>query len=106
VQHRAWLVHWSLFVYFNIPDGRNKFLEFVFNNEEYVIDALSSLHRRMGLTVVAFTCRILHAIPITCPHVLRYLAVAVLTMDRTIRRKNLTKELVRLVRQVRHLYEL
>ena len=54
LQHRTWLAHWSLFVFFNHENGRNAILD-LFLNERY-----------------------LNTLQTNAPHLLRYLAAAVL----------------------------
>ena len=49
LQQRTWLIHWSLFVFFNHPNGRN------------------------GIVDLFFQDRYLNAIQTNCPHILRYL---------------------------------
>jgi translation initiation factor 3 subunit E len=58
LQQRTWLIHWSLFVFFNHPNGRNGIID-LFLQERY-----------------------LNAIQTTCPHILRYLTTAVITNKR------------------------
>uniref|UniRef100_A0A7S0IPH7 Eukaryotic translation initiation factor 3 subunit E n=1 Tax=Calcidiscus leptoporus TaxID=127549 RepID=A0A7S0IPH7_9EUKA len=77
LQQRAWLMHWSLFLLGNHPNGRNFVAELFFSD------------------------RYLNAIQTTCPHLLRYLAVAVLT---TPRRRGMLKELVRVISMERHAF--
>ena len=51
LQQRSWLIHWSLFVFFNHPQGRGALIELFFQ-ERYI-----------------------NAITTNCPHILRYLTV-------------------------------
>lgn len=78
LQQRAWLVTWSLFVFFNIPDGRVKMIEFM-----------------MGDT------KLLNAIQTSCPHLLRYLTCAVIINRKSLRQtsysKNILKDLSRIL---------
>jgi len=73
LQQRAWLVHWSLFVYFNHPKGRDDIIDMILNatNPSY-----------------------LNTVQILCPHILRYLAVAVVTNKK---RKQSMKDLVKII---------
>jgi translation initiation factor 3 subunit E len=50
-QQRAWVLHWSLYVYFNIPKGRDEVVEMFLNQQAY-----------------------LNTIQIVCPHLLRYVS--------------------------------
>lgn len=77
LQQRTWLIHWSLFVFFNHPNGRN------------------------GIIDLFFSERYLNAIQTTCPHVLRYLTTAVITNKR---RRNVLKELVKVIQQESYTY--
>eukprot|EP00013_Stygamoeba_regulata_P024750 CAMPEP_0177658294 /NCGR_PEP_ID=MMETSP0447-20121125/16722_1 /TAXON_ID=0 /ORGANISM="Stygamoeba regulata, Strain BSH-02190019" /LENGTH=471 /DNA_ID=CAMNT_0019162867 /DNA_START=13 /DNA_END=1428 /DNA_ORIENTATION=+ len=77
LQQRTWLIHWSLFVFFNHPNGRN------------------------GIIDMFFQERYLNAIETTCPHILRYLSAAVITNRR---RRNVLKDLVRAIETEAHTY--
>jgi len=70
LQQRSWLMHWSLFLLGNHPNGRNIVADLFFQE------------------------RYLNTIQNNCPHLLRYLAVAVITNPR--RRASL-KDLVRVI---------
>lgn len=74
LQQRSWLIHWSLFVFFNHEKGRD------------------------GIIDLFFQPAYLNTIQTTCPHVLRYLTTAVITNKR---RRNVLKDLVRVIEQVR-----
>jgi len=78
LHHRTWLIHWSLFVFFNSDNGRN-----------LMIDMLSEP-------------KYLNAIQTTCPYILRYLTTAVITNRR--RRLNISKDLVRVIQQEHYHY--
>ncbi|TKR92910.1 hypothetical protein L596_007474 [Steinernema carpocapsae] len=80
IRHRAWLIHWALFVYFNFPKGRDEIIEMCLNQQHY-----------------------LNAIQIICPHILRYLAVAVVTSKN--RQKQVLKDLIKVIDVERHNYE-
>lgn len=77
LQQRTWLIHWSLFVFFNHEDGRN------------------------GITDLLFEEKYLNAIQTNCPHVLRYLTAAVITNKR---RRNVVKDLVKVIQQETYNY--
>jgi translation initiation factor 3 subunit E len=77
LQQRTWLIHWSLFVFFNHPNGRNGIID-LFLQEKY-----------------------LNAIQTTCPHILRYLTTAVITNKR---RRNVLKDLVKVLQQESYTY--
>lgn len=77
LQQRTWLIHWSLFVFFNHPNGRN------------------------GIIDLFFQERYLNAIQTTCPHILRYLTTAVITNKR---RRNVLKDLVKVIQQESYTY--
>ncbi|KAH7727700.1 Eukaryotic translation initiation factor 3 subunit E [Aphelenchoides avenae] len=80
LQHRAWLLHWALFVYFNYPKGRDEIIEMFLNQQTY-----------------------LNTIQILCPHLLRYLAVAVVTSKT--KQKNSLKDLIKVIDVERHNYQ-
>ncbi|KAK4523640.1 hypothetical protein GAYE_PCTG71G1536 [Galdieria yellowstonensis] len=77
LQHRTWLIHWSLFVFFNHPTGRN------------------------GIIDLFFQDKYLNTIQTNCPHILRYLTSAVITNSK---RRHMLKELVKIVQQESHAY--
>lgn len=77
LQQRAWLSHWALFLLGNHPSGRSVVSDLLLS-EKY-----------------------LNAIQTTCPHLLRYLAVAVVTNPR---RRHAVKELVRVIGMERPTY--
>jgi translation initiation factor 3 subunit E len=77
LQQRTWLIHWSLFVFFNHPNGRN------------------------GIIDLFFSERYLNAIQTTCPHILRYLTTAVITNKR---RRSVLKDLVKVIQQESYTY--
>jgi len=79
-QHRSWLMHWALFVYFNYPKGRDEIIEMCLNNLNY-----------------------LSTIQALCPHLLRYLAVAVVTSKN--KQKNSLKDLIKVIDIERYSYE-
>jgi len=74
LQMRTWLIHWSLFVYFNHPKGRDLIIDkFLYNN------------------------LYLNAIQTTCPWVLRYLSTAVIINKA--KRSGVMRDLVKVVQQ-------
>merc|ERR1719290_446057 len=79
LQQRAWLIHWSLFVFFNHPKGR-----------DHIID------------LFLFQPQSLNTIQTMCPHILRYLTTAVITNKR---RKNVIKDLVKVIQQESYTYK-
>lgn len=78
LQLRSWLLHWSLFIFWNHPDGRSLIIEFFFAQ------------------------KYLNAIQTNCPWLLRYLTTAVIT-NKAQRRKVL-KQLVRVIQQEQYTY--
>merc|ERR1719233_1467027 len=78
LQQRAWLIHWSLFVFFNHPKGRDHIIDLFLYQPQY-----------------------LNAIQTMCPHILRYLTTAVITNKR---RKQILKDLVRVIQQESYTY--
>ncbi|MBX9695885.1 MAG: eukaryotic translation initiation factor 3 subunit E, partial [Cyanobacteria bacterium] len=74
---RTWLMHWSLFVFFNHPSGRTGIIDLFFQ-EKY-----------------------LNAIQVAAPHLLRYLATSVITNKR---RRLVLNELVTVLKAECHSY--
>merc|ERR1719282_62397 len=79
LQQRAWLIHWSLFVFFNHPKGRDHIIDLFLFQQQY-----------------------LNTIQTMCPHILRYLTTAVITNKR---RKNVIKDLVKVIQQESYTYK-
>ncbi|KAI9357048.1 eukaryotic translation initiation factor 3, subunit 6 [Zopfochytrium polystomum] len=69
---RTWLIHWSLFVFFNHPRGR-----------DYIVDLL-------------FQPNYINSIQMACPWILRYLTAAVITNKR---RRTFLKDLIKVIQQ-------
>jgi len=78
LQQRTWLIHWSLFVFFNHHNGRNGIIDMLFQE------------------------RYLNTIQTNCPHILRYLTTAVITNKR---RRNVLKDLVKIIQQESYTYK-
>jgi len=79
LQQRTSLIHWSLFVYFNHAKGRDLLIDMFLYQPVY-----------------------LNTIQTTCPHILRYLTTAVITNKR---RKQILKDLVRVIQQESYTYK-
>merc|ERR1712241_44820 len=79
LQQRAWLIHWSLFIFFNHPKGRDHIIDLFLSQPQY-----------------------LNTIQTMCPHILRYLTTAVITNKR---RKNVIKDLVKVIQQESYTYK-
>merc|ERR1719209_2003700 len=80
LQQRTWLIHWSLFVFFNHPKGRELIIELFLYQKQY-----------------------LNAIQTTCPWILRYLATAVITNKST--RRNVMKDLIKVIQEESYTYQ-
>ncbi|KAI8577715.1 hypothetical protein K450DRAFT_250486 [Umbelopsis ramanniana AG] len=78
LQQRTWLIHWSLFVFFNHPKGRD------------------------GIVDMLFSSQYINTIQTSCPWILRYLTTAVVTNKR---RKTYIKELVKIIQQESYEYQ-
>ncbi|KAK3736286.1 hypothetical protein QZH41_020748, partial [Actinostola sp. cb2023] len=78
LQERTWLIHWSLFVFFNHPKGRDIIIDLFLYQPQY-----------------------LNAIQTMCPHILRYLTTAVITSKR---RRAVLKDLVKVIQQESYTY--
>jgi len=76
---RCWLIHWSLFIFFNAPKGYELLIDMFLYQPNY-----------------------LNTIQTMCPHVLRYLATAVV-MSRQVR-PNALKDLVKVIQQESYTY--
>ncbi|CAK9251070.1 unnamed protein product [Sphagnum jensenii] len=77
LQQRTWLMHWSLFIFFNHENGRN------------------------GIIDLFFSERYLNAIQTNAHHLLRYLATAAVVNKR---RRNMLKELIKVIQQEHYTY--
>lgn len=80
LQQRTWMLHWSLFVFFNHPQGKEKLIEWFMQNPTH-----------------------LNAIQTLAPHLLRYLTVCVITSSDK-KKKNLVRDLVYLIQQESYSY--
>merc|ERR1739844_550513 len=79
LQQRTWLIHWSLFVFFNHPKGRDLIIELFLYQKQY-----------------------LNAIQTTCPWILRYLSTAVIINKNS--RRNVMKDLVKVIQEESYTY--
>merc|ERR1719208_643924 len=80
LQQRTWLIHWSLFVFFNHPKGRDLIIELFLYQKQY-----------------------LNAIQTTCPWILRYLSTAVIINKAS--RRNVMKDLVKVIQEESYTYQ-
>lgn len=78
LQQRTWLLHWAMFIFFNHENGRNLLIDMCFH-EKY-----------------------LNAIQTQAPHILRYLAVAVVISKR---KRSVLKDLLKIIEQEKHYYQ-
>lgn len=79
LQQRTWLIHWSILVFFNHPKGRDLIIEMFLYKPLY-----------------------LNAIQTMCPHIMRYLSVAVV-INRG--RRNALKDLIKVIQQESYTYK-
>ncbi|XP_046565823.1 eukaryotic translation initiation factor 3 subunit E-like [Haliotis rubra] len=79
LQQRTWLLHWSLFVFFNHQKGRDLIIDMFLYQPLY-----------------------LNAMQTMCPHILRYLTTAVITNKG--RRRQVLKDLVKVIQQESYTY--
>merc|ERR550532_3925272 len=79
LQQRTWLIHWGLFVYFNHPKGRDLLIDHCLSSDQQYLNAIQT----------------------QCPHILRYLSVAVIANKR---RRNVMKDLVKIIEQEGYAY--
>jgi len=80
LQQKTWLIHWSLFVFFNHPKGRDLTIELFLYQRQY-----------------------LNAIQTTSPWILRYLATAVI-INKSSRRHQVMKDLVKVIQEESYTY--
>jgi len=78
LQQRTWLIHWSLFVFFNHPQGRDGIIDLFLYQPEYS-----------------------NTIQTVCPWILRYLTTAVITNKK---RRGVLKDLVKIIQQESYTY--
>jgi len=78
LQQRTWLIHWSLFVFFNHPERRDDIIDLFLYQAPYA-----------------------NTIQTVCPWILRYLTAAVITNKK---RRNVLKDLVRVIQQESYTY--
>ncbi|PON35000.1 Eukaryotic translation initiation factor 3 subunit E [Parasponia andersonii] len=76
-QSRIWLMHWSLFIFFNHDNGRSQIID-LFNQDKY-----------------------LNAIQTNAPHLIRYLATAFIVNKR---RRPQFKDFIKVIQQEQHSY--
>ncbi|CAG0922626.1 unnamed protein product, partial [Notodromas monacha] len=79
LQQRAWLLHWSLFVFFNHPKGKDLIIDMFLYQPPY-----------------------LNTIQTMCPHLLRYLSTAVIINKQ--HRRAVMKDLVKAIQQESYTY--
>merc|ERR1712071_691176 len=79
LQQRTWLIHWSLFIFFNHAKGRDLIVEMLLYQSPY-----------------------LNAIETMCPHILRYLTTAVIINKQN--RRTMLKDLVKVIQQESYAY--
>ncbi|ESO08361.1 hypothetical protein HELRODRAFT_74899 [Helobdella robusta] len=84
LQQRTWLIHWSLFVFFNHSKGRDLIIDMFLYSPHY-----------------------LNAIQTMCPHILRYVTSAVITnrKRRQMQHQQLLKDLVKVIQQESYSYK-
>merc|ERR1719422_440623 len=80
LQQRTWLIHWSLFVFFNHPKGRDLIIDLFLYQKPY-----------------------LNAIQTTCPWILRYLSTAVICNKSS--RRNVMKDLIKVIQEESYTYQ-
>ncbi|KAL4690948.1 hypothetical protein H8959_013909 [Pygathrix nigripes] len=81
-QQRTWLIHWSLFVFFNHSKGRDNIIDLFLYQPQY-----------------------LNTIQTMCPHILRYLTTAVITNKDVRKRRQVLKDLVKVIQQESYTYK-
>lgn len=91
LQQRTWLIHWSLFIYFNHAEGRDMLIDL------FLSKTTSNLMNKLQSQQQPY----LNAIQTICPHTLRYLTAAVITNRR---RRELINTLVKVIQQESYCY--
>lgn len=98
LQQRNWLLHWSLFIFFNHSGGREALID-MYLQPQYAPSFVDFRRRKE----YSMSVRYMSTIQTSCPHILRYLVAAVLTNRK--RSKSLTNELVKLISQEVYQYQ-
>merc|ERR1719220_461271 len=80
LQQRTWLIHWSLFVFFNHHKGKDLIIDLFLYQKPY-----------------------LNAIQTTCPWILRYLTTSVIINKST--RRNVMKDLIKVIQEESYTYQ-
>lgn len=88
LQQRTWLIHWSLFLFLNHTGGRELLREMFLD---------TNFTKKQNFKQMYYT----HSLQTLCPHILRYLTVAVITNRH---RRQYMKELVRIIQAESHTY--
>jgi len=81
LQQRTWLLHWSLFVFFNHDEGLDHIIDLFLYQQSYA-----------------------NTIQTVCPHLLRYLTAAVIAQSQTQKRRDVLKMLVKVIQQESYAY--
>ncbi|ROJ29344.1 Eukaryotic translation initiation factor 3 subunit E-A [Anabarilius grahami] len=110
LQQRTWLIHWSLFVFFNHPKGRDNIIElFLYQPQLESPPQSANETADAGLTSQPLTDPrpqwYLNAIQTMCPHILRYLTTAVITNKDVRKRRQVLKDLVKVIQQESYTYK-
>lgn len=77
LQQRTWLVHWSLFIFFNLEGGLSEMVDFLFQE------------------------KLINTILTNCPHIMRYIVTAAIVNKS---RKNVMKDIIKILSAERSSY--
>lgn len=88
LQQRTWLIHWGLLIFFNHENGRDQLTEMFLE---------TNFPKKQNSKQMYYT----HALQTLCPHILRYLTVAVIVSKQ---RRQYMKDLVRIIQSESHAY--
>lgn len=88
LQQRTWLIHWSLFIFFNHAQGRDMLIDMF-------------LEKKQPYPKQNTTNPYLNAVQTMCPHILRYITTSVITHRK---RREHIKELVKVIQQEAYTY--
>uniref|UniRef100_A0A7I2V3I0 Eukaryotic translation initiation factor 3 subunit E n=1 Tax=Homo sapiens TaxID=9606 RepID=A0A7I2V3I0_HUMAN len=109
LQQRTWLIHWSLFVFFNHPKGRDNIIDLFLYQPQQGLALSPRLEVQWCsnglLQPRPPKLRYLNAIQTMCPHILRYLTTAVITNKDVRKRRQVLKDLVKVIQQESYTYK-
>lgn len=105
LQSRIWLMHWSLFIFFNHDSGRNGIIDLFLYDRSII--SLTLLLFDQNHNLVKFNdklkiFRYLNAIQTNAPHLMRYLATALIINKK---KRIQLKEFIKVIQQDQYSYK-